>query len=104
MNFSYAEPPASRPTSAKTLPPMAITHRCSKLLNFPEDNVSDLRGGFFVETRTIVKIAEPRIVTVTGKAFFDFNHAPADQSNRRTDLQGYAAWESHPVMKIAVND
>jgi len=27
-----------------------------------------------------------------------------DQSNRRTDLEGYAAWEIHPVMKIAVND
>jgi hypothetical protein len=34
------------------------------------------------------------------KAFFDINHAPADQSNRRTDLPGYAAWEIHPVMKI----
>ena len=49
-----------------------------------------------------LKITEPRIITVTGKAFFDINHAPADQSNRRTDLQGYAAWEIHPVMKIDV--
>jgi len=47
-----------------------------------------------------LKITEPRIITVTGKAFFDINHAPADQSNRRTDLPGYAAWEIHPVMKI----
>jgi hypothetical protein len=34
------------------------------------------------------------------QAFFDISHAPADQSNRRTDLQGYAAWEIHPVMKL----
>jgi len=41
-------------------------------------------------------------VTVIGKAFFDIGHAPADHSNRRTDLQGYAAWEIHPVMKLDV--
>ena len=29
---------------------------------------------------------------VEGKAFFDIGHAPADHSNRRRDLQGYAAW------------
>jgi len=28
--------------------------------------------------------------------------APADQSNRRTDLQGYAAWEIHPVMELQI--
>ena len=42
--FSYAGPQASRPTSAKTLPPMAITDRRLKLLNLPEENVSDLRA------------------------------------------------------------
>jgi hypothetical protein len=41
-------------------------------------------------------------VTVIGKVFWDVGHAPADQSNRRTDLQGYAAWEIHPVMKLTV--
>jgi hypothetical protein len=35
-------------------------------------------------------------------AFFDIGHAPADHGNRRTDLQGYAAWEIHPVMKMEV--
>ena len=59
---------------------------------------------FRVRSGRKLKITEPRIITVTGKAFFDINHAPADQSNRRTDLPGYAAWEIHPVMKIAVND
>jgi hypothetical protein len=42
------------------------------------------------------------IITVVGKAFFDVGHAPADHSNRRTDLQGYATWEIHPVMKLTV--
>jgi hypothetical protein len=43
------------------------------------------------------------IYAVIGKAFFDIGHAPADHANRRTDLQGYAAWEIHPVMKLDVN-
>jgi hypothetical protein len=47
-----------------------------------------------------LKIAQPPIITVIGKAFFDIGHAPADHSNRRTDLQGYAAWEIHPVMRL----
>lgn len=76
---------------------MAITHRRLKLLNFPEDNVSDLRGGFFVETRTIVKIAEPQIVTVAGKAFFDINHAHADHKRRfgmnsRAEKNPFESW------------
>jgi hypothetical protein len=49
-----------------------------------------------------LKITEPQIITVTDKAFFDINHAPADQSNRRTDLPGSAAWEIHPVMELTV--
>jgi hypothetical protein len=26
------------------------------------------------------------------------------RDNRRTDLQGYAAWEIHPVMKLKLSD
>ena len=54
--FSYAGPQASRPTSAKTLPPMAITDRRLKLLNLPEENVSGLRAAVFVETRATVNM------------------------------------------------
>ena len=57
---------------------------------------------FRVSSGRKLTITEPRIITVTGKAFFDVNHASADQSNRRTDLQGYAAWEIHPVMRLDV--
>jgi hypothetical protein len=39
---------------------------------------------------------------VTGKAFYDIGHAPADHSNRRSTPQGYAVWEIHPVMKMEV--
>jgi hypothetical protein len=55
---------------------------------------------FRVRSGRKLKMTEPRTITVIGKAFFDINHAPADHSNRRTDLQGYAAWEIHPVMKL----
>jgi hypothetical protein len=51
---------------------------------------------------TKLDITRPPVITVTGKAFFDISHAPPDQSNRRTDLQGYSAWEIHPVMKLEI--
>jgi hypothetical protein len=53
-------------------------------------------------SRSALLLAQPLIITVIGKAFFDISHAPADHSNRRTDLQGYAVWEIHPVMKLEV--
>jgi hypothetical protein len=57
---------------------------------------------FRVRSGRKLKLTEPRTITVIGKAFFDINHAPADQANRRRDLPGYAAWEIHPVMKLTV--
>jgi hypothetical protein len=57
---------------------------------------------FNVKTAHTLKIREPHVITVTGKGFFDIGHAPAENSNRRTDLQGYAAWEIHPVMALQV--
>ena len=40
------------------------------------------------------------VVTVTGKAFYDVDHAPKDRSNERGKpfKPGYAVWEVHPVM------
>ena len=55
---------------------------------------------FRVRSGRKLKIAQPPIITVIGKAFFDIGHAPGDHANRRTDLAGYAAWEIHPVMKL----
>jgi hypothetical protein len=55
-----------------------------------------------VKTAHALKIREPHVITVTGKAFYDIGHAPADHSNRRSTPIGYAVWEIHPVMKMEV--
>ncbi len=47
-----------------------------------------------------LKIREPHVITVTGKAFYDIGHAPADHSKRRSTPKDYAVWEIHPVMKM----
>jgi hypothetical protein len=56
---------------------------------------------FTVKSVHDLTIAE-HVVTVTGKAFYDIAHAPADHSNRRTSPKDYAVWEIHPVMKLDV--
>jgi hypothetical protein len=43
-----------------------------------------------------LEIREQHVITVTGKAFFDVDHAPADHSNRRISPKKYAVWEIHP--------
>jgi hypothetical protein len=57
---------------------------------------------FQIRTVQTLKVIDAPIITVIGKAFFDISDIPKDQSNRRTDLPGYAAWEIHPVMKLTV--
>jgi hypothetical protein len=49
-----------------------------------------------------LKIREQHVITVTGKAFYDIAHAPANHSNRRTTPKDYAVWEIHPVMALQV--
>ena len=56
---------------------------------------------FTVKSVHDLTIAE-HVVAVTGKAFYDIAHAPADHSNRRTSPKDYAVWEIHPVMKLEV--
>jgi len=58
---------------------------------------------FNVKTAHTLKIREPHIITVTGKAFYDIGHAPADHSNRRSTPKEYAVWEIHPVMALHVD-
>jgi hypothetical protein len=55
---------------------------------------------FHTSSAKKLNIANPPIITVIGKAFWDIGHAPKDQSNRRMYMPGYAVWEIHPVMKI----
>jgi hypothetical protein len=58
---------------------------------------------FGVKTARTLKFREPHVITVTGKAFYDIGHAPADHSNRRSTPKGYAVWEIHPVMALNVD-
>ena len=57
---------------------------------------------FGVKTAHTLKIGEQHVITVTGKAYYDIGHAPADHSNRRRTPKDYAVWEIHPVMKLEV--
>jgi hypothetical protein len=50
-----------------------------------------------------LEMREPHIITVTGQAFFDVDHAPADHSNRRSKTKKYSVWEIHPVMALHVD-
>ena len=50
-----------------------------------------------------LEIREKHVITVTGKAFFDVDHAPADHSNRRAKPKDYAVWEIHPLMALHVD-
>jgi hypothetical protein len=50
-----------------------------------------------------LEMREAHIITVTGQAFFDVDHAPADHSNRRSKAKKYAVWEIHPVMALHVD-
>jgi hypothetical protein len=58
---------------------------------------------FNVKTAHALKIREPHVITVTGKAFYDIGHAPADHSNRRHSPKDHAVWEIHPVMALRVD-
>ena len=50
-----------------------------------------------------VEVREPHVITVTGKAFFDVEHASPDNSNRRAKQKKFAVWEIHPVMTLHVD-
>jgi hypothetical protein len=50
-----------------------------------------------------LELREQHVITVTGKALFDVDHASADRSNRRTKPKKYAVWEIHPVMALHLN-
>jgi hypothetical protein len=56
----------------------------------------------FTESQTL-EIREQHVITVTGKAFFDVDHAPPDRSNRRTKPKKHAVWEIHPIMALHVD-
>src|SRR5216117_123441 len=57
---------------------------------------------FSFKTPKKLKLRELHVIMVTGKAFYDIAHAPADHSNRRPTPNDYAVLESHPVMALQV--
>ena len=50
-----------------------------------------------------LELREQHVITVTGKALFDVDHASGDRSNRRTKPKKYSVWEIHPVMALRVD-
>jgi hypothetical protein len=60
------------------------------------------RFPFHTSSARKLRVTDPPIITVIGKAYFHVGHAPKDQSNRRKYLPGYAAWEIHPLMQLEI--
>jgi hypothetical protein len=56
----------------------------------------------FKESQTL-EVRERHIITVTGQAFFDIQHASPGHSNRRPKSKKYSVWEIHPVMALHVD-
>jgi hypothetical protein len=56
---------------------------------------------FSSSSKTLI-LSGRHVTTVTGKAFYDVDHAPKDRSNERGApfKPGYSVWEIHPVMGI----
>jgi hypothetical protein len=50
-----------------------------------------------------LEMREQHIITVTGQAFFDVQHASPDHSNRRAGSKKHSVWEIHPVMALHVD-
>jgi hypothetical protein len=50
-----------------------------------------------------LEMREQHIITVTGQAFFDAQHASPDHSNRRAGSKKHSVWEIHPVMALHVD-
>jgi hypothetical protein len=57
---------------------------------------------FSFKSSKSLTVTDPHIIAVTGKAFYDVDHAPKDGSNERPKPfhAGFSVWEVHPVMGI----
>jgi hypothetical protein len=58
---------------------------------------------FSFKASQTLEMREQHVITVTGKAFFDVDHAAANHSNRRIKPKKYAVWEIHPVMALHID-
>ncbi|MEY2510604.1 MAG: hypothetical protein QOE26_1367 [Verrucomicrobiota bacterium] len=57
---------------------------------------------FTIQSNKVFKVVKPHVIAVTGKAFYDVDHAPKDHSNRSTIHEKTAAFEIHPVAALRV--
>jgi hypothetical protein len=57
---------------------------------------------FNIKSNKVFKVIQPHVIAVTGKAFYDVDHAPKDHSNRSTIHEKTAAFEIHPVAGLRV--
>ncbi|MEY2564966.1 MAG: hypothetical protein QOH88_3159 [Verrucomicrobiota bacterium] len=55
-------------------------------------------------SKSKLTLAKRPVITVTGKAFYDIDHADKARSNQRPKpfAAGYSVWEVHPVMSVSV--
>src|SRR5205809_5514065 len=65
-----------------------------------ESATRSLAAAHIAPSRQLTLCVFSPIITVTVKAFWDIGHAPKDQSNRRSHLPDYAAWEIYPMMRL----
>src|SRR3982751_4985122 len=92
------------------MPPETTSERLAPRFRFAQGgvrfgkqySVGRRRFPFSVKTAHALKIREPHVIILTGKASYDIGHGPADHSNGRRTPKGYAVWEIHPVMKMEV--
>jgi hypothetical protein len=57
---------------------------------------------FAIQSNKVFKVVHPHVIAVTGKAFYDVDHAPKDHSNRSTIHENTAAFEIHPVAALRI--
>jgi hypothetical protein len=82
--------------------PFSFSENIVERWEMPASTTTAQKFPFSVKTAHALKLREPHVITVTGKAFYDLTHAPADHSNRRHSPKDYAVWEIHPVMQMQV--
>jgi hypothetical protein len=57
---------------------------------------------FRIRSNKVFTVVQAHVIAVTGKAFYDVDHAPKDHSNRSTIHAKTAAFEIHPVAGLRV--
>jgi hypothetical protein len=55
---------------------------------------------FHITSNRTLRFQQKPVITVVGKAFYDVDHAPRNQTNRRNNMPSFAVWEIHPVMQL----